>query len=217
METTETQLVGLACEGDQEAFWQLGAPHLRVVFLTAKSILRNFEDAEEVAQESLLKALRNIQYFRGEASIKTWLVRIAANESLIRLRKYDKNLYHPIEETADGEGYQPRNFADWREIPSETLQRKELKDALRLALASLPPKYRDVLALRDISQLSNQETAKILGLTLAGAKTRLLRARLHMRDLLAPGFDRSWFRNNGTPTRHIQPSRFPFGCPSGNG
>jgi RNA polymerase sigma-70 factor (ECF subfamily) len=189
------QLVRLASEGDREAFWQLVEPHLRVVFLTAKSILRNIEDAEEVAQESLLKALRSMRHFRGEASIKTWLVRIAANESLMRIRKYHKNLYYSAEEMIDGEEYQPNNFADWREIPSEALQRKELQNALREALASLPAKYREVLTLRDISQLTSRETAKILGLSLPNVKTRLLRARLQMRDLLAPGFDESWFKS----------------------
>jgi RNA polymerase sigma-70 factor, ECF subfamily len=195
VDKTEMQLVNLASEGDRAAFWQLVEPHLRIVFLTAKSILRNFEDAEEVAQESLLKALRNIRHFRGEASIKTWLVRIAANESLMRIRKYHKNLYSSADEMADGGEYQPKNFADWREIPSEALQRKELQDALRHALASLPPKYREVLTLRDISQLTSRETAKILGLSLPNVKTRLLRARLQMRDLLAPGFDESWFKS----------------------
>jgi len=208
MKNIETQLVHLACEGDREAFWQLVAPYLRVVFLTAKSILRNSEDAEEVAQESLLKALRNIRDFRGEASIKTWLVRITVNESLIRLRKYRKSRYSSVDEmTDDNEEYQPKNFADWREIPSEALQRKELKDALLLAMASLQPKYREVLTLRDISQLSGRETAEALGLTLAVVKTRLLRARLQMRDLLAPGFDRSWLTNE-TSARPVSSGRW---------
>jgi len=195
MDKIEMQLVSSASEGDRAAFWQLVEPHLRIVFLTAKSILRNFEDAEEVAQESLLKALRNIRHFRGEASFKTWLVRITANESLMRIRKYRKNLYCSAEEMADGEEYQPKNFADWREIPSEALQRKELQNALREALASLPAKYREVLTLRDISQLTSREAAEILGLSLPNVKTRLLRARLQMRDLLAPGFDESWFKD----------------------
>jgi len=198
MDKIEMQLVSSASEGDRAAFWQLVEPHLRIVFLTAKSILRNFEDAEEIAQESLLKALRNIRHFRGEASFKTWLVRITANESLMRIRKYRKNLYCSAEEMADGEEYQPKNFADWREIPSEALQRKELQNALREALASLPAKYREILTLRDISQLTSREAAEILGLSLPNVKTRLLRARLQMRDLLAPGFDESWFKSQTT-------------------
>lgn len=208
MEKIEAQLVRLACEGDRDAFWKLVEPHLRVVFLTAKSILRNFEDAEETAQESLLKALRNIRQFRGEASIKTWLVRITVNESLIRIRKYHKHLYRAVEETADSDEYLPKNFADWREIPSELLERKELRDALKSALASLPQKYRDVLTLRDVSQLSNRETAEALGMTVGNVKTRLLRARLQMRDLLAPGFDGSWLKN-GASAKTAEPNTRP--------
>jgi RNA polymerase sigma-70 factor (ECF subfamily) len=122
------------------------------------------------------------------------------NEARLRIRKDRKGLYSSIDEGAqddDGE-YFPIDYADWREIPSETLQRKELKEALQRALASLKPIYREVLVLRDIEHLSITETAAALDITEASVKTRLLRARLMMRDALAPGFDGSW--SVGSPT-----------------
>jgi len=86
----------------------------------------------------------------------------------------------------------PKDLADWREIPSEELQRKELRDALRRAMAALAPKYREVLIMRDVQHVSIAETARILGISEANVKTRLLRARLQMREALAPGIDGSW-------------------------
>ena len=110
----------------------------------------------------------------------------------MRFRKDRSHLYESIDEQkSDEEGdYCPKDFADWRDIPSEELQRKELRDALKRALASLDPKYREVLVLRDVQHMSIIETAKVLGITEASVKTRLLRARLQMRDALAPGIRR---------------------------
>ena len=112
----------------------------------------------------------------------------------MKLRKDRRHLYDSIDEspeTDEGE-YIPRDFADWREIPSEALQRKELQEALQMALDSLAPKYREVFILRDVQRLNIRETAEALGITEAAVKTRLLRARLQMRDALAPGIDGGW-------------------------
>lgn len=193
---SETLLVRLARDGDKNAYWRLVEPHLRAMFLTAQSILRNFADADEVSQEALLKAMRNIRGFRGESRIKTWLVQITVNESLIRLRKYRKHLYRPLEQEADSDSDQPNHFTDHCEIPSEALARKELRNALQSAIGSLPLAYREVLALRYIAELSNKETAQVLGLTLSNVKIRLLRARRKMRELLEPHLDASWFGTN---------------------
>src|SRR5207237_10344589 len=93
----------------------------------------------------------------------------------------------------DEEGnYTPRDFADWREIPLETLERKEVREKLAQALATLGDKYREVFVLRDMQHLSIEETAEALGITTASVKTRLLRARLILRDLLAPGLGGPW-------------------------
>ena len=190
MKKTETELVRLACNGDREAYWRLVAPHLRAVFATARAVLMNSADAEEVAQESLLRALRNICQFRREAKFSTWLMQITISESRQRLRKYRKHLYRTLEQITHSDGCQRGRFADKSEIPLKALERKELGDALQLAIASLPQKYQEVLTLRDIQQLSIKETARTLGLSLQNVKIRLLRARLQMRDALAPNFDR---------------------------
>jgi RNA polymerase sigma-70 factor (ECF subfamily) len=192
--TGERALIERIKGGDVNAFYELVRPYERAVYLSALSILRNEGDAEEVAQEAVLKAFKHISRFRQEAKFSTWLIQIAINESKMKLRKDRRHLYESIEERqANDEGdYIPRDFADWREIPSETLERKELRDALREALDALPEKYRTVLILRDVQQLNIAETAKILGISEANVKTRLSRARLQMRDALAPGLGGAW-------------------------
>ena len=135
--------------------------------------LSNPADAEEVAQEAVLKAFNNLSKFRREAKFSTWLIQITINEARMRFRKDRRHLYESIDEQkSDDEGdYFPKDFADWRDIPSEELQRKELREALKRALASLDPKYREVLVLRDVQHMSIIETAKVLGITEASVKT----------------------------------------------
>src|SRR6266700_126284 len=196
----EADLIARIKGGEHEVFYELIEPYQRSVYASAYSVLGNPTDAEDAAQEAFLKALKHIDQFRAEAKFSTWLVQIAINEARLRVRKDRKGLYSSIDEgtqSEDGE-YFPIDYADWREIPSETLQRKELKDALQRALEELKPTYREVLVLRDIEHLSIAETAEALNITEASVKTRLLRARLMMRDGLAPGFDGSW--SLGSPT-----------------
>jgi RNA polymerase sigma-70 factor (ECF subfamily) len=194
--STEQSLIQRVVKGDYEAFARLIHPYERVVYLSAFSILKNEADAEDVAQEAVLKAFKNISRFRQEAKFSTWLIQISINEAKMKLRKDRRLLYESIDEGQQKEegDYIPRDFADWREIPSETLEQKELRTALTKALDSLPEKYRSVLILRDVQHLSISETAQVLGLSEANVKTRLCRARLQMRDALAPGFDGAWTR-----------------------
>ena len=194
MERNEAELIRRVGAGDKEAFYELVRPYERAVYTAAMSILNNQADAEEVAQEAVLKAFSNLSRFRGEAKFSTWLVQITINEARLKLRKDRRHLYESVDEPrSDEEGdYFPKDYADWREVPSEALQRKELRDALKRAMAALPQKYREVLVLRDIQHLSIEETSQVLGISAGNVKTRLLRARLQMRDALAPGFDGSW-------------------------
>jgi RNA polymerase sigma-70 factor (ECF subfamily) len=192
----ESRLVGRVQNGDNEAFYELIHPYERSVFLAAFALMRNESDAEEVAQEAILKAFKYLGRFRGEAKFSTWLIQIAINEAKMKIRKDRQHLYESVEEgqrSHDGD-YMPRDFADWRNIPSDALEQKELRQALSNALASLPEKYRSVLMLRDVQQLSIHETAHILGISEANVKTRLSRARLQMRDALAPGWTGAWNR-----------------------
>lgn len=196
----ETDLISRIKAGERDLFYELIQPYQRTVYAAAYSVVGNPTDAEDAAQEAFLKALKHIGQFRSEAKFSTWLVQIALNEARLRIRKDRKGLYSSIDEGGqDDDGdYFPIDYADWREIPSETLQRKELKEALQRAMDGLKPMYREVLVLRDVEHLSIAETAAALEISAAAVKTRLLRARLMMRDALAPGFDGSW--SVGSPT-----------------
>ena len=184
----EETLIRRVREGEHELFYELIRPYERRVYSAAFAILRNEADAEDAAQEAMLKAFKHIGQFRAEARFSTWLIQITVNEARMRRRKEHARLIEPIIDHEDAEGnYIPRDFADWREIPSETLERKEIREKLAEALESLGQIYRDVFVLRDMQHLSIDETAKALGISTASVKTRLLRARLMFRDLLAPG------------------------------
>jgi RNA polymerase sigma-70 factor, ECF subfamily len=189
----EETLIRRIRNGEHALFYELIHPYERRVYSTALAILRNESDAEDVAQEAILKAFKNIGQFRGEARFSTWLIQITVNEARMRRRREHAHMAEPIGEIQDEEGnYTPRDFADWREIPLETLERKEIREKLAEALATLGEKYREVFVLRDMQHMSIEETAETLGITTASVKTRLLRARLMLRDLLAPGFGGSW-------------------------
>lgn len=189
----EPGLIQRVRNGEHELFYELIRPYERRVYAAALAILRNPVDAEDAAQEAMLKALRHIRQFRAEARFSTWLIQIAVNEARMRLRRERSDLLEPIVGRRDEEGnYTPRDFADWREIPSEALERKEIREKLAEALASLGEIYREVFVLRDMQHLSIEETAEALGISTASVKTRLLRARLMLRDLLAPGLGGGW-------------------------
>ncbi|MGO9648736.1 MAG: sigma-70 family RNA polymerase sigma factor [Terriglobales bacterium] len=189
----EEALIRRIREGEHELFYELIRPYERRVFAAAMAILRNEADAEDAAQEAVLKAFKHIGQFRAEARFSTWLIQIAVNEARMRRRKQQAVVMEPMVDQQDEEGhYAPRDFADWREIPSETLERAEVRQKLADALSSLGQKYREVFILRDMQQLSIEDTAKALGISVPSVKTRLLRARLMLRDLLAPGLGGSW-------------------------
>jgi RNA polymerase sigma-70 factor (ECF subfamily) len=195
----EMALIERICAGEKQLFYELISPYQRSVYIAAHSVLQNEADAEEAAQEAFLKALAHLRSFRRESKFSTWLIQIAINEARMKRRKDRKFLYESIEQRdVDEEGnYTPRDFADWREIPSEALQRTELRKVLQKAIASLPSLYREVLVMRDIQHLSTAETAQVLQITENAVKTRLLRARLQMRDALAPGVDGGWNIGDG--------------------
>ncbi|MBV8051111.1 MAG: sigma-70 family RNA polymerase sigma factor [Acidobacteriaceae bacterium] len=189
----EGVLIRRVREGEGDLFYQLIQPYERRVFAAAFAVLRNEADAEDVAQEAMLKAFKHIRQFREESKFSTWLLQITVNEARMRRRKEHAHMMEPMVENKDEQGnYVPRDFADWREIPLETLERKEVRQKLAEALASLGEKYREVFVLRDMQHMSIEETANALGITTASVKTRLLRARLMLRDLLAPGLGGSW-------------------------
>jgi RNA polymerase sigma-70 factor (ECF subfamily) len=190
----EQDLIARVQRGEHESFYELVQPYERRVYAAALAILRNPEDAEDAAQEAMLKAFANIRQFRAEARFSTWLIQITVNESLMRRRRERTVVMEGIDDRREDEtDYQPREFADWREIPSEALERKEVRRKLAEALGMLDRKYREVFMLRDMEKLNIQETAEALGISTASVKTRLLRARLMLRDLLAAGWEQGWF------------------------
>jgi RNA polymerase sigma-70 factor (ECF subfamily) len=193
--TREQELILSVQRGQPELFYELVKPYERRVYAAALAILRNEHDAEDAAQEAMLKAFANIRQFRAEARFSTWLIQITVNEALMRRRRGRTVVMEGIDDHRDGEegDYVPRDFADWREVPSEALERREVRQRLAEALGTLDRKYREVFMLRDMEHLNIQETAEALGITAASVKTRLLRARLMLRDLLAAGWEQGWF------------------------
>jgi RNA polymerase sigma-70 factor, ECF subfamily len=195
--TREQDLILQVQRGQSELFYELVRPYERRVYAAALAILRNEQDAEDAAQEAMLKAFANIRQFRAEARFSTWLIQITVNQALMRRRRERTVPMEGLDnrrDVGDNENeYAPRDFADWREIPSEALERKEVRQRLAEALATLDRKYREVFVLRDMEHLNIQETAEALGITVASVKTRLMRARLMLRDLLAAGWEQGWF------------------------
>jgi RNA polymerase sigma-70 factor, ECF subfamily len=189
MPTTETNEAGLIARilaGEKELFHDLIRPYERMVYLTLFSIIKNDSDAEDGAQEAIINAYRHLASFRGDAKFSTWLTSIAINEGRKRLRKAKGAAEDSIEEETEAhEGdYTPAPLTDWREIPLEALERKELREALRVAVAELPDIYRQVFTLRDLEELNIEETAKALGINPGAVKVRLHRARMLLQKRL---------------------------------
>jgi RNA polymerase sigma-70 factor (ECF subfamily) len=202
----ETQLVDRFLAGDKDAFAELIRPHVGALYGVALAILKDEHDAEEAVQDAVLKAMTHLAGFRRESKFSTWITQITINEARMKLRKARRHIYRSLdEELTDGESeYRPYDFADWREIPLESLERRELRDALQRALDVLSPTAREVILLRDVQNYSTAETAKILGVSVVAVKSRLLRARMQIRDALAPGIDGAWSLGE-TKWRKIRP------------
>lgn len=187
-QTTEGGLIARILGGEKEVFHDLIRPYERMVYLTLFSIVRNETEAEDGAQEAVISAYRHLASFRGDAKFSTWLTTIAINEGRKRLRKTKGAAEESIEEEVEGhEGdFTPAPLTDWREIPLEALERKELREALRVAVGELPAIYRQVFILRDLEELSIEETAQALGVNPGSVKVRLHRARMMMQKRLVP-------------------------------
>ncbi|MGH9468424.1 MAG: sigma-70 family RNA polymerase sigma factor [Terriglobales bacterium] len=181
----DSTLVRESCAGVPGAFETLIGRYERRLFRSALAITGNAADAEEVVQESLLRAFQHLSEFRGESKFQTWLTQIVLNTARMKLRKNHGALWESLDEPhVTEEGTVPRDVAEWRENPEQQLSRGEIEALLHQALRGLPPGYREVVVLRDVQLLSTQDTAEILGLSIANVKTRLLRARLQLRDRL---------------------------------
>lgn len=187
----EFALVTEAKAGSYAAFEELVNRYEKKIYRLGINLTGNPEDAEDVLQETFLKAFQHLPDFREDSRFYTWIVRIAVNEGLMKLRKRRSDKSVPMEDTVDEEGaVMPREVADWRPNPEQQLAQAELETILNDAARSLPPTFRTVFFLRDVEGLSTQETAELLGLTVSAVKARLFRARLQLRDELAKTFKR---------------------------
>lgn len=187
----ETALVAQAREGDAEAYGQLVRRYQNKIFRLAQHITQNREDAEDVLQETFLKAYEHLDQFQGNSKFYTWIVRIAVNQALMKLRRRKNDKSVSLDEQIDtGEDTIVREIAAWDEDPEEKLGRDELGSILDSAIETLDAPYRSVFVLRDIEELSTEETAEALGLSVPAVKSRLLRARLQLREKLTRQFKR---------------------------
>ena len=181
----ETLVIAAILAGNTHLFHDLIRPYERTVFSMAMALLRNPQEAEDVVQETFLKALRNLHTFRAEARFSTWLVSIALNEARSRLR--GRRDFESLDDDSDEtRRIAPELLRDWREVPSEVLERLEIRKLLTEAVAELPMIYREVFLLREIEELSISESAQALSISVASVKVRLHRARIMLQRRLAP-------------------------------
>ena len=184
----EALLVSRAQGGDYACFETLVNLYERRIFRLAKNITQNHEDAEEVMQEAFLKSFQHLKEFKGNSRFYTWLVRITINQALMKLRRRRHDLVSLDEPVETEDDLMPREIEDWGPTPEETYSGTELERILSLAISSLEPTLRVVFQLRDMEELSTEETAEILGISIPAAKSRLLRARLKLRSRLDAHF-----------------------------
>jgi RNA polymerase sigma-70 factor (ECF subfamily) len=187
----ELQLVTAARAGDISAFESLVNRYERKIFRLGMNITGNREDAEDVMQEAFLKAYQHLPEFEGNSRFYTWLVRIAVNQALMKLRKRRPNQVSLDEEIETGDDSFFRDVEDWGPSPAERFEQTQLHDILNSAISELDPSYRIVFQLRDIEEMSTEETADVLHLSVPAVKSRLLRARLKLRQKLNRYFRRS--------------------------
>lgn len=206
----DVALVERARAGDTAAFDKLVRQYERQIFRVAQHITQNREDAEDITQDVFFKAYQKLNQFQGNSKFSTWLVRIAVNESLMRLRKRKTSKTVSMDEDVQTEeGAIPRDFAEWRPNPEQLYGQGELSQILRKTIQGLPPGFRTVFTLRDVENLSTEETAEALGLSVPAVKSRLLRARLQLRERLS-----RYFKQGSTASTLMSGSKGQEGQPA---
>lgn len=184
---SEAEIIAAILAGDTQLYHELIRPHERSVYVMALSFMKNEADAEDVAQEAFIKAFGKLSTFRGDAKFSTWLISITLNEARSRLRRQSIVRMQSIDEPPDEAGtVSPALLRDWREIPSETVEREEVRTLIKRAVETLPEIYRQVFLLRDVEELDVNETAQALRISISNVKVRLHRARMMLQKELAP-------------------------------
>lgn len=203
--TSESILIQKILAGEKDLFHDLIRRYERGFFLQAFSILRNQEDAEESVQQAMMKVYIHLSELDDSGKFKQWALRIVSNEAKMNRRKRRQNLYESLDqdsaENSDEKPFRPKQFADWRDLPSDEFEKSETRATIAEALASLPEIYREVFVLRELQHLDLAETMAVLGIGESAVKTRLHRARLMLREALTPFFatpkDSIWARWKG--------------------
>ncbi len=198
---SEAAIIAAVIAGETQLYHELVRPYERSVYMMALSFMKNEADAEDVAQEAFIKAFRNLSSFRGDARFSTWLISITLNEARSRLRRQSIVRMQSLDVPPDEEGaVSPALLRDWREIPSEVVEREEVRTLIKKAVETLPEIYRQVFLLRDIEELDVNETAQTLSISISNVKVRLHRARMMLQKELAPqlkmhnrALKRRWF------------------------
>jgi len=183
---TETETIAAILAGEIQLYHELIRPYERSVYLMALSFMKNETDAEDVAQETFIKAYRSLSSFRAEAKFSTWLISIALNEARVRLRRQSAIRMDSLEPPDEDRVISPSLLRDWREIPSEAVEREEIRKLIFEAVEALPDTYRQVFLLRDVQELNVAETAQALSISISSVKVRLHRARMMLQKKLAP-------------------------------
>jgi len=173
--------------GDRDEFARLVDAYSGPIYRLAMKMLGDGQDAEDVLQNTFLNAFKHIRSFEGRSTLATWLYRIAANEALMMIRKQrpETTLADTSLEDDEGEDYSPVQFVDWCCLPEDELLSSEARSRLDRAIQRLPERLRIVFILRDLEGLSIEETSQALDLSQTAVKTRLLRARLNLREQLS--------------------------------
>jgi RNA polymerase sigma-70 factor (ECF subfamily) len=183
---TDAALLSRIRAGDKSACAECIEIHSPGIYRLALRMMRNEADAEDVVQETFLSAFRGIDSFDGRSSLRTWLYRIAYNAALMRLRRPGPETV-PVDEAAEPEegGSVPQELFDWRDLPEAELENSEVREELERAIRDLPEKLRAVFVMRELENISTEETAAALSISEDVVKTRLHRARLWLRERLS--------------------------------
>lgn len=187
--TDQTISIEALQSGDREAYAALVEQYSDQLYRLALRMLGNPQEAEDVVQETYLNAFRAIQRFEGRSSLGTWLYRITANQALMRLRKNQPDLVSVDEPIEGKEGSLiPRQLKDWCCLPEKDFMTQETQEQLELAINTLSPSLKAAFVLRDLHGLSTREAADVLEISESAVKTRLLRARLELREFMSEYF-----------------------------
>jgi RNA polymerase sigma-70 factor (ECF subfamily) len=182
----EPEIIAAILAGEIQLYHELIRPYERSVYLMALSYMKNEADAEDVAQEAIVSAFRKLSSFRAESKFSTWLISITINKARTLLRRQALVRMESLDQLPEEKGFSPALLRDWGEIPSEAVERDEVRKLIQQAVAQLPDIYRQVFLLRDVEELTTSETAEALNISIPSVKVRLHRARMMLQKQLAP-------------------------------